>query len=196
MILGRRLVVPVVLLAVTAMLAACQTPPPPAGSARSCSVGIVGDSLTVGSQPYWNKAFGERGCKVQFVNAWSGRPTADGVQAIERLVQLGWLPDILVVALGTNDSVHPGKFGGQVERVMSLVRDRPVVWVNLDKPWVEHTLNFALRTVDARYSNLHVYDWNSFADSYPQIRLWDRIHLTDGGYNLRAHMIANFVSGR
>ena len=79
---------------------------------------------------------------------------------------------------------------------MSLVRDRPVVWVNIDKPWVEHTLNFALRTVDARYSNLHVYDWNNFADRYPQIRLWDRIHLTDGGYNLRAHMIANFVSGR
>lgn len=78
------------MLAVTAMLAACQTAPPPAGSARSCSVGIVGDSLTVGSQPYWN----------------------------------------------------------------------------------------------------------NFADRYPQLRLWDRIHLTDGGYNLRAHMIANFVSGR
>ncbi len=116
MVLRRRLVAPVVMLAVTAMLAACQTAPPPAGSARSCSVGIVGDSLTVGSQPYWNKAFGDRGCKVQFVNA--------------------------------------------------------------------------------RYSNLHVYDWNNCRRQVSAITPVDRIHLTDGGYNLRAHMIANFVSGR
>lgn len=158
-------------------------------------MGIVGDSLTVGSMPYWDAAFNSRGCVVKFVNARGGRSTADGVNHIENIANLGWMPDVLVVALGTNDSIHPGDFGGRAQRVMTLAKGIPVVWVNLDKPFVETTLNFSLNTVAMRHSNLWVYNWNQFADSHPQIRLGDQIHLTQGGYNLRAHMIANFVTG-
>jgi hypothetical protein len=33
-------------------------------------------------------------------------------------------------------------------------------------------------------------------DAHPEIRLWDQVHLTEGGYALRAALIAREVSGR
>ncbi len=180
------------------LAAACQAPPSPtpASTGRSCTVGVVGDSLAVGSAPYWAEAFNSRGCALSFVNARGGRPTSEGVAVIENLARLGWLPDVLVVALGTNDSVDPRTFAPKVQHVMSIVGDRPVVWVNIDKPIVEYTLNLTLNLAKMVYKNLWVYDWNSFADEFPQIRLEDKIHLTDGGYHLRAALIARYVTGR
>lgn len=187
----------VALAAVAVVATACQPPTPtPASTARSCSVGVVGDSLAVGSGPYWEAAFSSRGCRLEFVNARGGRQTSEGVAVIEMLAVAGRLPDVLVVALGTNDRIDPFYFAPKVRRVMRLAGNRPVVWVNIDKPWVETTLNLALDFAKAVYPNLWVYDWNWFADRAPQIRLGDQIHLTDGGYNLRANLIAWYVTGR
>lgn len=186
------------LLGTVAILAtACQPPvPAPANAARSCSVGIVGDSLAVGSSPFWEQAFNSRGCRIEFVNARGGRPTSEGQAVIEMLAAAGRLPDILVVALGTNDRIDPRHFAPKVQRIMNVAGDRPVVWVNVDKPFVETTINLTLRIANLRYDNLWVYDWNWFADRAPQIRLSDNIHLTEGGYNLRAALIAWYVTGR
>ena len=184
-------------LVLAAVATACQPPSPtPSRTARSCSVGVVGDSLAVGSSPFWQEAFSSRGCRLEFVNARGGRPTSEGVAVVEMLAAANRLPDILVVALGTNDSVDPRFFAPKVQRIMRLAGNRPVVWVNIDKPFVETTLNLTLDLADAMYPNLHVYDWNWFADRAPQIRLADKIHLTEGGYNLRAHLIAWYVTGR
>ncbi len=159
-------------------------------------MGVVGDSLAVGSMNYWAEAFNSRGCALSFVDARGGRPTSEGVQVIEDLAQRGQLPDLLVVALGTNDSVDPRTFGPRVQRIMALAGNRPVVWVNIDKPWVEYTLNAALELGSLLYPNLWVYDWNGVADRFPNLRLADGIHLTDGGYRLRAALIANHITGR
>ena len=184
---------------VVALLAAsCQQPPSPtiADRAGGCTVGIVGDSLAVGSMPYWDEAFASRGCELSFVNARGGRPTLEGVEVIEQLARLGWLPKVLVVALGTNDPIDPRLFGPLVQRVMSAAGDRPVVWVNIDKPFVEHTLNWALRLAGELDDDLFVYDWNGVADRFPQLRVADRIHLTEGGYRLRAELIARHITNR
>ena len=146
--------------------------------------------------PYWNEAFSSRGCRLSFVNARGGRPTSEGVEVIANLARLGWLPDVLVVALGTNDSIDPRTFAPKVQQIMRLAGRRQVVWVNIDKPWVEATLNLALGLAKVLYPNLWVYDWNTFADRFPQLRLADRIHLTRGGYELRAALVAQYVSGR
>lgn len=181
--------------ALALLAGACRPGVPPAAVAN-CRVGIVGDSLTVGSLPYWETAFGERGCSISLINARGGRPTQEGVRVIELLALTGQLPDILVVALGTNDPFDPITFAPKVQRVMAVVGDRPVLWVNIDKPVVEHTLNLALNVASVRYDNLWVYDWNAFVDAFPQIRLPDQVHLTEGGYALRAALIAREVSGR
>lgn len=193
---GRRAVGFVLVAALLALLTACRPNGTPAAAARSCTVGVVGDSLTVGSGAYWSEAFGSRGCALSFVNARGGRPTSEGVKAIELLAAAGRLPDILVVALGTNDSMDPRLFGPYIDRVMQLAGNRPVMWVNIDKPWVEVTLNLALNVASLVYGNLWVYDWNSFVDRHPQIRLGDQVHLTEGGYVLRAALIAREVTGR
>ncbi len=177
-------------------LSACRPDITAEAVAGSCTVGVVGDSLTVGSMPYWEPAFAARGCALSFVNARGGRPTSEGVRAIELLAQAGQLPDILVVALGTNDSIDPRTFGPRVDRVMAVAGDRPVVWVNIDKPFVELTLNLALNLAQIHFDNLWVYDWNSFVDAHPQIRQGDGIHLSEGGYALRAALIAREVTGR
>jgi lysophospholipase L1-like esterase len=183
-------------LVVALAAAACRPNIPPAQAAGGCRVGIVGDSLTVGSLPYWEAAFASRGCTITLVNARSGRPTGEGVRVIELMAITGQLPDVLVVALGTNDPFDPRDFAPKVERVMAVVRDRPVLWVNIDKPVVEYTLNLTLNLALIRYDNLWVYDWNGFVDAHPEIRLWDQVHLTEGGYALRAALIAREVSGR
>ncbi len=193
--MGRWLVALVAALALVGV--SCQPPSPtPASQARSCTVGVVGDSLAVGSGPFWQQAFSARGCNLAFVNARGGRPTSEGVGVVEMLAAAGQLPDILVVALGTNDRIDPRHFGPKVQRIMRLAQNRPVVWVNVDKPLVEVTLNFTLNVAKLMYPNLWVYDWNAFADRAPQIRLEDNIHLTEGGYNLRAALIAWYVTGR
>lgn len=177
---------------------ACDPPPSPspADVAGRCHVGIIADSLGVGSLPFWGDAFRSRGCTLAFVDAKGGRQTGEGMRIIEFLAAVDALPDVLVVALGTNDSFDPRRFYPKVQRIMTLVPDRPVVWVNVDKPWVETTINLALDLAAERFPNLWVYDWNSLVDEFPQIRLWDDIHLTEGGYWLRAGMIARYVAGR
>ena len=197
--LGRRATAVIAVATALCLTATACDPPPnpsPGGSARSCTVGVVGDSLTVGSGPFWREAFESRGCRLSFVNARGGRFTSEGVEVIRNLARVGWLPDVLVVALGTNDQIDPRYFAPQVQEVMRLAGDRPVVWVNIDKPWVEVTLNLALKLGKILYPNLWVYDWNKFADRFPQIRLPDKIHLTEGGYRLRAALIARYVAGR
>jgi lysophospholipase L1-like esterase len=176
-------------------LAACDEPPSIAPRS-GCTVGVVGDSLTVGTMPWISEAFEVRGCRLAWVEAAIGRQTSEGVSIIERRAAARQLPSVLVVALGTNDRVDPWAFGPKVERVMKVVGDRPVVWVNIDKPIVESTLNLALALANMRYPNLVVQDWNAFADDHPQIRQADRIHLVDGGYALRAGMIARFITNR
>jgi lysophospholipase L1-like esterase len=130
------------------------------------------------------------------VEAAIGRQTAEGVSIIERRAAARQLPSVLIVALGTNDRIDPWAFAPKVERVMKVVGDRPVVWVNIDKPLVESTLNLALAIAGMRHPNLAVQDWNAFADAHPQIRQRDRIHLVEGGYVLRAGMMARFVTNR
>jgi len=78
--------------------------------------------------------------------------------------------------------------------VMQAVGPRRVIWVNIDRAATEASLDAALGQADARYANLTVYDWNSFADAHPQIKDRDGIHLTPGGYVLRAALIADQVT--
>jgi lysophospholipase L1-like esterase len=187
------------IVALVALATACQQPPTSptiAERARGCTVGIVGDSLTVGAEPYLGEALTRRGCELSFVNARGGRTTREGVEVVRGLADAGWLPDILVLALGTNDSIDPTKFGTHVQRVMSRIADRPVVWVNIDKPFVEYTLNWTLNAAGALFDNLYVYDWNGVADRFPHLRQADKIHLTDDGYRLRAELIARHLTNR
>ena len=56
----------------------------------------------------------ERGCTLTFTSAAKSRFTEDGVQTVENIARLGFLPEVLVVALGTNDSADPVAFSSRM----------------------------------------------------------------------------------
>ena len=192
---GRAGAVSALLVSVSVVASSCRPEVPPEEMARSCTVGIVGDSLTLGVEPYVGAEFANRGCQVLFVNARKSRPPAEGVAVIEGLSSLGWMPDILVVALGTNDDTDEVAFGSQIDWVMELAGDRPVIWVNIDRESTEGALNHALMAAEMRHSTLWVQDWNGFADANPTLRAHDGIHLTPAGYAQRAALMAHEVTG-
>ena len=193
---GRAGAVSALLVSVSVVASSCRPEVPPEEMARSCTVGIVGDSLTLGVEPYVGAEFANRGCQVLFVNARKSRPTVEGVSVVEGLSILGWMPDILVVALGTNDGADEVAFGSHIDRVMELAGNRPVVWVNIDRASTEAALNHALAAAQIRHNTLWVQDWNGFADLNPALRARDGIHLTPTGYAQRAALMAQEVTGR
>ena len=110
-----------------------------------------------------------------------------------------------VLALGTNDTadVAVGSQVGlaaRIERMMSLIGDQPVMWVNVisllaSGPYAESNMllwNRALIQACARYPTMRVYDWAAAAKSSWFIS--DGIHYTSAGYAARAHLIARALA--
>jgi peptidoglycan/LPS O-acetylase OafA/YrhL len=110
-----------------------------------------------------------------------------------------------VIALGTNDSadVYVGSnvsLNDRVNRMMSALRDQPVMWVNAKSllstgPYSEDDMqkwNAAITQACAKYPDVRVYDWASVAkDSW---FIPDGIHYYSSGYAARAHLIANALA--
>jgi hypothetical protein len=110
-----------------------------------------------------------------------------------------------VIALGTNDTadVHAGSNVGlsaRVARMMSLIGDQPVMWVNVRSlvssgPYAEpHMQQWDEALVQAclQHANMRIYDWGSAVKDG-----WftsDGIHFTSAGYASRAHLIANALA--
>ena len=107
-----------------------------------------------------------------------------------------------VLALGTNDTanIYAGSTIGRmarIERMMSVVGDQPVMWVNLKSlltsgPYAEANMQLWDRTLMqacARYPNMRVFDWASkINDSW---FISDEVHYTSTGYAQRARLTAN-----
>ncbi len=110
-----------------------------------------------------------------------------------------------VIALGTNDTanIYAGSTFGRmarIERMMSVVGERPVLWVNPKSllesgPYAEANMQLWDRTlVDAcsRYPNMRVFDWASAAEYGWFIE--DGTHYTSEGYAQRARLTATSLA--
>ncbi len=110
-----------------------------------------------------------------------------------------------VLALGTNDTadVYVGSNVGldeRVERMMSVIGNQPVLWVNVRSlvrsgPYAEANMerwNQTLLEACARYPNMRVYDWAH--DVKPAWFIPDGIHYTTDGYIARARLIARALA--
>jgi peptidoglycan/LPS O-acetylase OafA/YrhL len=106
-----------------------------------------------------------------------------------------------VLALGTNDTanIYAGSTVGRMERIermMSVIGDEPVLWVNLKSllasgPYSETNMQLWDRTLVqacARYPNMRVFDWASVANDSWFIS--DGLHYTSEGYAQRARLTA------
>ena len=110
-----------------------------------------------------------------------------------------------VFALGTTDSANIAAgstytMPDRIDRMMAVVDGDPVLWVNVKTietkgNWANANMapfDQALIDAEARYPNLHVYDWAAVVQDgwYSS----DKIHYSTPGYAQRAKLIADALA--
>lgn len=132
------------------------------------------------------------------VETLSGQSNAESVA---RQLATSGFRGCWVLALGTNDTanIYAGsqvRRAARIERMMEVVGDRPVLWVNptslLDSgPYSETNMELwdqTLLEACPRYPNMRVFDWASAAHDGWFIS--DGTHYTSQGYAQRARLTA------
>lgn len=175
------------------VLAGCRVTPPPE---KSCTVGVLGDSLTVGAQGpgRLEDAFEAVGCEIAWVDAATGRRTSQGVALLEERNATEVLPYALVIGLGTNDGTEADEIGEYIDRVMALANGRKVAWIDVAHLPVRGTVNPVLALKARQYPDLSVIGWNGPYWANPSWRARDGIHATSVGYLARAELMAEHAA--
>jgi lysophospholipase L1-like esterase len=169
-----------------------------AGTTRSAArtIYVDGDSLSVGTGWYLSG----------FLHGWTMRGTVavsrhayQGVAAVEERAKEGLLERVVVVDLGTNDDPSAvSTFKGYVLDVLRAAGpSRCVIWSTINRPPYNGVsydgYNAVLRALDAKYANLHVFDWARLARAHPQWFGSDGVHPDRAGYHARASGLAWIV---
>jgi lysophospholipase L1-like esterase len=104
------------------------------------SVAMVGDSITVGSEPALEDAFESLGLEDFDIDAENGRRITDddsdidsGVGAVATLARRD-PPDLWVIALGTNDVANyaSDEYAAVIAELLATIpADAPIVWVDI-----------------------------------------------------------------
>jgi len=167
-----------------------------ASSRVSRTLYVDGDSLSVGTGWYLPSYL--RGWTLRDTVAVS-RHASEGVAAVEQRARAGLLERVVVVDLGTNDDPSAvSRFGGYVRDVVRAAGpSRCVIWSTINRPPYDGIsydgYNRVLRSLDARYANLHVFDWAALARSHPWWFGSDGVHPTTAGYRARAAGLARVI---
>ena len=157
----------------------------------------VGDSLSVGPDPYLRKRL--RGYRIQ--RLYDVGMHANDAARVVSLVR-GSLPRVLVVSAGTNDDPRIvsafSRAVGDILRAAGL--ERCVVWPTIARPPAAgatyDALNRALTRAAARHANLVLVDWLGMVRQHPEWLAKDGVHVTVAGYRARAAAIAAAVTTR
>jgi lysophospholipase L1-like esterase len=214
---------PVLLFGVLVPQARSQTSPL---SSETPSIGIVGDSLVSASPPSYAQPFLNAGIPVSvdgvgsralrygwqcrdssgrlvvLPKASSKRCRREGLEVVRNLASSGALPDVLIIALGTNDAglFKPHQVEANLAELRSLIGDRQLFLVNVKKltsskkPGVYNTTAAAWCATDI---DCTVIDWaSSPAASNRRMYSSDRVHLTAKGVTSRAQFIFDAVTNQ
>jgi hypothetical protein len=157
---------------------------------------IDGDSLAVGTGWYLST----------FLPGWTLRGTVavsrhayQGTLAVEERAREGLLERVVVVDLGTNDDPSAvSRFRTYVrEAVRAAGPSRCVIWSTINRPpynGISYSgYNDVLAELDARYRNLHLFDWAGLAKTHPSWFGPDGVHPTSTGYKARAAAMARLI---
>lgn len=199
------------------VLAACsstttRSPVTPASSTTTVAstaplVAMLGDSNTYVSIPELETAFDEAGLRST-IRGISG----SGLKDLER----DWLPaaqaiaaappDVVVIALGTNDALEDpnvAAFGGRFDALLDAVGDVPVLWVTHTErggqgrePTNERAVNDVIRGAPARHANVTVLDLAPEIDANRALLDTDALHFSEVGQQWFAERIAREVNVR
>ena len=167
------------------------------GAARlpySRSLLVVGDSLTVGTQPYIRHFL--RGWRIRQDVSISKQVT-EGPGDLARWGRR--LPRIIFVNLGTNgDPRALGTFLTSLRRMMRIAGpNRCVVWSTIVRPPVGgasyHAMNRILATQARKRRNLIMFRWVRMARAHPYWFGGDHVHVTATAYRIRARAMAKQI---
>jgi lysophospholipase L1-like esterase len=157
----------------------------------------LGDSLSVGTDPYLRKRLSGYRIERLYDVGLHAQEAARVVSASRRT-----LPAMLVVSAGTNDDPRMvSAFSRAVGDVLRAAgRDRCVVWPTIARPpavgATYEGLNRALARAAARHANLVLVDWVGMVRRHPEWLARDRVHVSAAGYRARAAAIAAAVTTR
>lgn len=163
------------------------------------SVFVVGDSLTVGTEPYLRTDVRHRGWRLTGVDARIGRPVAEGLQVLR--ARRSSLPGTVLIALGTNDlGAGRSTVASWLRSARKILGHRRVIWVNLclaaggDPRLASYrALNALLDKLAPRYG-VQVANWCAYAHAHHVQPGPDHIHYTSAGYRQRASFYAAAIS--
>ena len=176
-------------------------PGPTAAEIRT--VGVIGDSITVGAESALRAALEGLGLRVARVDAESGRRmvvdagVGSGVEAAGRVAAVD--PDLWVVALGTNDVANLDgveAYATAIDTLLDAVPDdAPLVWIDVYVDTAEEasaTFNRVLRDRLGQRGGATVVDWASVADDDGV--LYDGVHPGEDGNLVFADRAADGVA--
>ena len=174
----------------------------------STSEGMVMPSYLPDPAQRLNAQLARVGATTQYIEISGARSTVETLSGqtnaydvASQLVSEGFR-GCWVLALGTNDTANiyagsPIDRMTRIERMLSVVGDQPVLWVNLKSllasgPYSEanmHLWNRTLVLACAGYPNMRVFDWASATKGSWFIS--DGTHYTSAGYAQRARLTAD-----
>ena len=134
----------------------------------------VGDSILRGVENQLEEEWGEG-----TVDAVVSRSMPTGLTVLERKLQRGPLPEVVVVELGTNGGTNQSR----VDRMMAAVADIPSVYlVNISAPfdWVPEA-NDLLGAAALRRENVWLVDWYQASAPHPEWFRSDLVHPNSAG---------------
>jgi len=159
------------------------TPDP---AALGVSVTVIGDSVALGALNALTRAL-----PGAVVDAEVGRQFWSTPAVIEELAERGALGEVVVLHLGANGPFTSQQF----ERIMALLADRTVVFVNITVPrrW-EADVNEGLAARTAGQERVSLVDWHSHSHGREGILVADGVHLTPTGQTAYAALVAEAVA--
>jgi lysophospholipase L1-like esterase len=162
-------------------------------AAQERSLFVNGDSLAVGTEPYFPRA----------LPGWTIRTSASiSRHAFEGpgvLRAAGSLPRVIAVSLGTNDDPRQVEgFRSAIRETMAVVgAGRCVVWATILRPPVAGAsytdFNQALKAEARARPNLKVVRWRKLVGRHPEWLGADGVHVSTAGYVARAHVFARKI---
>jgi lysophospholipase L1-like esterase len=165
----------------------------------AASVYVIGDSLTVGTEPYLRRELAARGWRLAGVDARISRTVEEGLRVLRAKERR--LPETVMLALGSNDLfASQAQVEAWVETARETAGTRRLIWVNVYVDVKRAPLLKGYRVINRGLSaaavqhNVEIADWNRWMTRHRAPMQRDGVHYTPVGYRKRAAFYARVVA--
>jgi len=149
------------------------------------AVRAIGDSVMLGARPILLQALGPNSA----VDAAVSRQVTYAIQAVQKWDQLGQIPDVLIIHLGTNGTFNEQQCDALMQ-ASTKIRKVLMVTNKVPRRW-QDTNNTVIGDCSRRNPNAVLVDWYSYSIDHPEWFAPDGYHLKPEGAAGYAHLIVS-----